>query len=87
MLDAASSRVVAPRINRHRQFTSPRLRGEVGSHRRCDPGEGDSPQTALAESPPHPDLLPASGEKEKNTRYSDTGRSEMSQSLPLKIEI
>ena len=28
-------------------FTSPRLRGEVGSHRRCDPGEGDSPRTHI----------------------------------------
>ena len=25
-------------------FASPRLRGEAGSHRRCDPGEGDSPR-------------------------------------------
>jgi excinuclease ABC subunit C len=36
--------------------TSPRLRGEVGS--RSDPGEGDSRNSALAESPPHPDPLP-----------------------------
>jgi hypothetical protein len=44
-------------------LTSPRARGEVGL--RSDPGEGGVPaipsQTAR---PPHPDLLPASGEKE-----------------------
>ncbi|MGJ5181608.1 ATP-dependent helicase [Bradyrhizobium oligotrophicum] len=44
--------------------TSPRLRGEVGL--RSNPGEGDSPTAELAESPPHPDPLPASGEREKN---------------------
>jgi hypothetical protein len=27
-------------------------------------GEGDSPRIRLVENPPHPDLLPASGEKE-----------------------
>jgi peptide/nickel transport system ATP-binding protein len=43
--------------------TSPRLRGEVGL--RSNPGEGDSPQTVRVERPPHPDLLPASGEKGK----------------------
>jgi uncharacterized protein DUF3306 len=42
--------------------TSPRLRGEVGS--RSDPGEGGSQQAQPAESPPHPDPLPASGERE-----------------------
>jgi hypothetical protein len=44
-------------------FTSPRLRGEVGL--RSNPGEGDSPSIRLAESPPHPDPLPASGEREQ----------------------
>jgi len=54
-------------------LTSPRLRGEVGI---CAlvvqiPGEGASPQAlsgeaALAEKPPHPDPLPASGEREQN---------------------
>ena len=39
-------------------FTSPRLRGEVGLHRRCNPGEGDSPRVELVEAAPHPDLLP-----------------------------
>jgi peptide/nickel transport system ATP-binding protein len=53
-------------------LTSPRARGEVGL--RSNPGEGDSPSTALAESPPHPNPLrassarldPASGEREKS---------------------
>src|SRR6266536_1033571 len=50
--------------------TSPRLRGEVelpGSAvaRLSNSGEGDSPQTVLAERDPHPDPLPASGEREK----------------------
>ena len=39
--------------------TSPRSRGEVGL--RSNPGEGDSPRTALAEGAPHPDPLPAKG--------------------------
>jgi DNA helicase-2/ATP-dependent DNA helicase PcrA len=43
-------------------LTSPRLRGEVGAHA---PGEGDSTQTPLAESPPHPNPLPASGAREQ----------------------
>jgi peptide/nickel transport system ATP-binding protein len=42
-------------------LTSPRSRGEVGS--RSEPGEGASPRT---ETSPHPDPLPASGEREKN---------------------
>jgi DNA helicase II / ATP-dependent DNA helicase PcrA len=43
--------------------TSPRTRGEVGLQ--SNPGEGDSSQTALPETPPHPSPLPASGEREK----------------------
>ncbi|MGJ5176127.1 dipeptide ABC transporter ATP-binding protein [Bradyrhizobium oligotrophicum] len=43
--------------------TSPRLRGEVGSH--SDSGEGASPRVVLSERAPHPDPLPASGEREK----------------------
>src|SRR5262245_47137584 len=31
-------------------LTSPRLRGEVGSHRRCDPGEGESPRIRVPPS-------------------------------------
>ncbi|MHC2289254.1 dipeptide ABC transporter ATP-binding protein [Bradyrhizobium barranii] len=52
-------------------FASPRVRGEADA--RSMAGEGDSPSTVLAESPPHPDALsasearraPASGEREK----------------------
>jgi len=52
-------------------LTSPRVRGEVDA--RSASGEGDSPQTVLAESPPQPDPLRASfarldlasGEREK----------------------
>ncbi len=45
-------------------YTSPRVRGEVAS--RSDAGEGDSPQTELLESPPHPHPLPARGEREQS---------------------
>jgi peptide/nickel transport system ATP-binding protein len=49
--------------------TSPRLRGEAGLQ--SNPGEGDSPQVALAEEAPHPDPLPAkSGEREKTATAS-----------------
>ena len=44
-------------------LASPRARGEADA--RSAAGEGDSPHTLLAESPPHPDPLPASGEREK----------------------
>ena len=43
--------------------TSPRLRGEVGL--RSNPGEGDPPTALLSETAPHPDPLPAGGEREK----------------------
>src|SRR5262249_47949716 len=44
--------------------TSPRVRGEVAS--RSDAGEGDSPQTELLETAPHPTPLPVKdGEREK----------------------
>ncbi|MDO9061333.1 MAG: ATP-binding cassette domain-containing protein, partial [Bradyrhizobium sp.] len=49
-------------------FASPRLRGETDA--RSAAGEGDSPSTALAEGPPHPSPLPASGEREKNAAAS-----------------
>src|SRR2546423_11020771 len=45
-------------------LTSPRLRGEVGLQ--SNPGEGDSPQTALVEGAPPPDPLLAGGEREKS---------------------
>ncbi len=48
------------------RFTSPRLRGEVGS--RSDPGEGDSPQTESIETPPHPNPL------QPKSDVSDFGR-------------
>jgi peptide/nickel transport system ATP-binding protein len=44
--------------------SSPRVRGEVGL--RSNPGEGDSPPAELSEGAPHPDPLPASGEREKS---------------------
>src|SRR5262245_16738746 len=46
------------------RFTSPRLRGAVGL--RSNPGEGDSQRARSAENPPHPDLLPARGERENS---------------------
>jgi DNA helicase-2/ATP-dependent DNA helicase PcrA len=46
-------------------LTSPRLRGEV--ELRSNSGEGESPQTELLETPPHPAPLPVNGEREKNT--------------------
>jgi excinuclease ABC subunit A len=45
--------------------TSPRVRGEVGS--RSDPGEGAPQLPERAERPPHPNALPARGEREKKT--------------------
>ena len=51
--------------------SSPRTRGEVGlplatqSVVQSNPGEGNSPQAEFLETPPHPNPLPASGEKEK----------------------
>ncbi|MDO9295362.1 ABC transporter ATP-binding protein [Bradyrhizobium sp.] len=50
-------------------LTSPRSRGEVDA--RSAAGEGDSPGTALAGTPPHPDPLPASGEREKRPGGDD----------------
>ena len=45
-------------------LTSPRLRGEVGAQ--SAPGEGEpASHLVSAESPPHPDPLPASGAREK----------------------
>ena len=45
-------------------FASPRARGEADAQSAA--GEGGSPSTVLAETPPHPDPLPASGAREKN---------------------
>src|SRR5262249_33660334 len=46
--------------------TSPRLRGEVDAPERSEgaSGEGGSRPAEPVESPPHPDPLPASGERE-----------------------
>ncbi|MEY9619825.1 DNA helicase-2/ATP-dependent DNA helicase PcrA [Bradyrhizobium ottawaense] len=44
-------------------FASPRLRGEADAQSAA--GEGDSPSTALVETPPHPNPLPASGAREQ----------------------
>lgn len=43
-------------------LTSPRARGEVGRHRRWRPGEGAHRSAA---TPPHPNPLPAHGERER----------------------
>ena len=40
-------------------------RGEASAAAQGAPGEGDSLQVGSAENPPHPDPLPASGEREK----------------------
>jgi hypothetical protein len=43
-----------------------RARGEVGSHRRCDPGEGDLPRVRmLGESPSPPPSPRKNGERER----------------------
>src|ERR1700730_514376 len=43
-------------------FTSPRLRGEVGDEATAkSPGEGDSPRVRIVERAPHPHPLPAKG--------------------------
>ncbi|MDA9404713.1 ATP-dependent helicase [Bradyrhizobium sp. CCBAU 45389] len=57
-------------------FASPRLRGEADA--RSAAGEGDSPSTELVETPPHPDLLPASGEKEKTKNICCVGDDDQS---------
>jgi hypothetical protein len=53
---SARSHALEPRGRGERppRFTSPRLPGEVGSHRRCDPGEGDSQRVEPADRAPHP---------------------------------
>ncbi len=45
-------------------LTSPRLRAEVDAQGAS--GEGGSPRTEFVETAPHPDPLPASGEREKS---------------------
>ncbi|PWE82259.1 ATPase AAA, partial [Bradyrhizobium sp. SUTN9-2] len=45
---------------------------------RSDAGEGDSPSTELVETPPHPGLLPESGEKEKTKNICCVGDDDQS---------
>jgi peptide/nickel transport system ATP-binding protein len=52
--------------------TSPSVRGEVDA--RSAAGEGDSQRTVLAEAAPHPDPLPASGEREKKPGGDETAK-------------
>src|SRR5438105_1977364 len=51
---------------------SPRLRGEADA--RSAAGEGDSPRVVLAEAAPHPDPLPAGGEREKKPEGDDIAK-------------
>jgi len=83
---------------RKRAQTSPRLRGEVdrrppaavladkerrreASAMRSEPGEGDT-QQAPVDSPPHPDPLPASGEREPARTSGEPPRDFDPASLP-----
>ncbi|SDG49033.1 ATP-dependent DNA helicase, Rep family [Bradyrhizobium sp. Rc2d] len=61
-------------------FTSPRLRGEVGSPL-GDPGEGvqDQPEISLVETAPHPSPLPVKdGEREKTKNICCVGDDDQS---------
>jgi hypothetical protein len=49
---------------RKREASIPPPQGEGGEDRRSEPGGGTSPPAERAENPPHPDPLPASGERE-----------------------
>ena len=57
-------RLLAQKPSANNAVTSPRLRGEVDA--RSASGEGGSPRSQSAESPPHPDTLPAGGESESS---------------------
>ncbi|GLH75983.1 hypothetical protein SSBR45G_08910 [Bradyrhizobium sp. SSBR45G] len=47
-------------------LASPRVRGEAGLHRRCNPGEGGSPLGPVPVAAPHPNPLPVkNGERER----------------------
>jgi DNA helicase-2/ATP-dependent DNA helicase PcrA len=61
-------------------LTSPRVRGEVGLQ--SNPGEGESPQTALVEGAPHPDPLTASSARLDPAK--DGERETTAPSSPLK---
>ena len=56
--------------------TSPRLRGEVDA--RSASGEGGFRESVVAENPPHPDPLPASGERETPAGRADDIESDES---------
>ncbi len=62
-------------------FASPRLRGEADT--RSVAGEGELPRVALVERAPHPNLLPASGEK---GLAADAERAKMSTDKFISIE-
>src|SRR5262249_42136152 len=71
-------------------LTSPRLRGEVGTHRRCVPGEGELQRVRLLPSARREPLTPTLSPRRAGrggVTCSVTGLSEISQSLPLKIEM
>src|SRR5258708_31040960 len=53
-------------------FTSPRLRGEVGS--RSDPGEGDSPRVRMRGESPSPQPSPREERREGAERASSPSR-------------
>jgi peptide/nickel transport system ATP-binding protein len=89
--DAAALTQTSPRLRgEHRPPPAAVLkeerRGEASATLRSNPGEGDSPPVALAETAPHPDPLrasfarldPAGGEREKNA-----GGDEISKPLLL----
>jgi excinuclease ABC subunit A len=58
----------APAAQAAAMNTSPRLRGEVDG--RSASGEGESTKSRRKERPPHPDPLPASGERESTERMT-----------------
>jgi hypothetical protein len=64
--EAPKSIVISPSRAFEDMFTSPRVRGEVGS--RSDPGEGASIRSEHFETPPHPDPL------QPKSDVSDFGR-------------
>jgi peptide/nickel transport system ATP-binding protein len=63
----------------HSVCTSPRLRGEV-ARASARAGEGGSPSPECSESPPHPNPLPASGEREHT---ESAARSSAKSGTPL----
>jgi DNA helicase-2/ATP-dependent DNA helicase PcrA len=69
ILDHPPSRMMTVKLEARPFFTSPRVRGEVA---RRSPkgegaaGEGDYPQTESMENPPHPNPLPARGDREQS---------------------